>query len=121
MYDYTVVVRSSLPKMHILSLYAFNPTKSGIKSVIAEAAKFADADVCQMAKQITEIRSMLTQGDASNREKNIHNFTPRESSVLLMTQMSNAAIRSVPEYCSSFTASYQDFASVTVATEPPLS
>ncbi|KGG13203.1 MULTISPECIES: response regulator transcription factor [Prochlorococcus] len=52
--------------------------------LLTEAARFADTDVSQMAKQITEIRSMLTQGDASNSKKDstIPNFTPREESVL---------------------------------------
>ncbi len=51
--------------------------------LLAEAARFADADVGQMAKQITEIRSMLTQGDTAHaRDVSLPNFTPRESSVL---------------------------------------
>ncbi len=52
--------------------------------LLAEAARFADTDVGQMARQITEIRSMLTQGEKSASEKNIiiPNFTPREASVL---------------------------------------
>ncbi len=51
--------------------------------LLAEAARFADADVGQMAKQITEIRSMLSHQDAnSGKEVQLHNFTPRESSVL---------------------------------------
>ena len=52
--------------------------------LLAEAARFADTDVSQMAKQITEIRSMLTQGDKNNSKKDlvIPNFTPREESVL---------------------------------------
>ncbi len=52
--------------------------------LLAEAARFADTDVSQMAKQITEIRSMLTQGDANTSKKDliIPNFTPREESVL---------------------------------------
>ena len=51
--------------------------------LLKEAARFADADVGQMAKQITEIKSMLIQGDPSS-SKNIQlpNFTPREASVL---------------------------------------
>ncbi len=51
--------------------------------LLREAARFADADVGQMAKQITEIRSMLTKGEAA-ASKNIElpNFTPREASVL---------------------------------------
>ncbi len=51
--------------------------------LLAEAARFANADVGQMARQITEIRSMLTQGDTSpSRDIAIPNFTPREASVL---------------------------------------
>tara|TARA_Y100001968_G_scaffold51762_1_gene42710 strand:- start:22889 stop:23617 length:729 start_codon:yes stop_codon:yes gene_type:complete len=52
--------------------------------LLAEAARFADTDVGQMARQITEIRSMLSQGDKTPSQKNvlIPNFTPREASVL---------------------------------------
>ncbi len=51
--------------------------------LLAEAAKFADADVGQMARQITEIRSMLTQADSTPaKDIQLHNFTPREASVL---------------------------------------
>ena len=52
--------------------------------LLAEAARFADIDVSQMAKQITEIKSMLTQGEKTLSKKNdlIPNFTPREASVL---------------------------------------
>ena len=51
--------------------------------LLAEAARFADVDVGQMARQITEIRSMLSQGDSSSsRDVLLHNFTPREESVL---------------------------------------
>ncbi len=51
--------------------------------LLAEAARFADADVGQMAKQITEIRSMLTHVDSSSSKENqLPNFTPREASVL---------------------------------------
>ena len=51
--------------------------------LLAEAARFADADMGQMARQITEIRSMLAQGDsAQSSEAPLHNFTPREASVL---------------------------------------
>ena len=52
--------------------------------LLAEAARFADIDVSQMARQITEIRSMLTKGEATPSKKNdlIPNFTPREASVL---------------------------------------
>jgi len=52
--------------------------------LLTEAARFADADVGQMAKQITEIKSMLSHGDKSNsrKDESIPNFTPREASVL---------------------------------------
>ncbi len=51
--------------------------------LLTEAARFADADVGQMAKQITEIRSMLTKGDdTTSKEISLPSFTPRESSVL---------------------------------------
>ena len=51
--------------------------------LLAEAAKFADTDVGQMAKQITEIRSMLSKEEsASSKDVQLHNFTPRENSVL---------------------------------------
>tara|TARA_Y100001968_G_C19316286_1_gene696863 strand:- start:371 stop:1096 length:726 start_codon:yes stop_codon:yes gene_type:complete len=51
--------------------------------LLAEAARFADADVGQMAKQITEIKSMLTQADSKiAKDLELPNFTPRESSVL---------------------------------------
>tara|TARA_Y100001968_G_scaffold261179_1_gene248976 strand:+ start:1389 stop:2117 length:729 start_codon:yes stop_codon:yes gene_type:complete len=52
--------------------------------LLKEAARFADTDVGQMAKQITEIKSMLIQGDSnhSNKDTLIPNFTPREASVL---------------------------------------
>ena len=51
--------------------------------LLAEAARFADADVGQMARQITEIRSLLAHGDtSSSKEMHVHNFTPREASVL---------------------------------------
>jgi len=52
--------------------------------LLTEAARFADADVGQMAKQITEIKSMLSHGGKSNSRKDdsIPNFTPREASVL---------------------------------------
>jgi len=52
--------------------------------LLTEAARFANADVGQMAKQITEIKSMLSHGDKSNSRTNesIPNFTPREASVL---------------------------------------
>ena len=52
--------------------------------LLTEAARFANADVGQMAKQITEIKSMLSHGDKSHSRKDdsIPNFTPREASVL---------------------------------------
>ncbi len=51
--------------------------------LLMEAARFADADVAQMARQITEIRSMLSQGDETpSKETMLHSFTPREASVL---------------------------------------
>jgi len=52
--------------------------------LLAEAARFADADIGAMAKQITEIRSML--GTAGGGRKPVADvkldFTPREASVL---------------------------------------
>ena len=52
--------------------------------LLAEAARFADTDVGQMAKQITEIKSMLTQSESNSSRQDlvIPNFTPREASVL---------------------------------------
>tara|TARA_B100000700_G_scaffold330816_1_gene459244 strand:- start:2009 stop:2782 length:774 start_codon:yes stop_codon:yes gene_type:complete len=51
--------------------------------LLAEAARFADADVGQMARQITEIRSMLGKADdGSIKDKDLPSFTPREASVL---------------------------------------
>jgi len=52
--------------------------------LLTEAARFANADVGQMAKQITEIKSLLSHGDKNNSRKDdsIPNFTPREASVL---------------------------------------
>ncbi|QNG28222.1 response regulator transcription factor [Synechococcus sp. HK01-R] len=53
--------------------------------LLTEAARFADADVGQMARQINEIRSMLT-GSAADAaaaaEAPQLSFTPREASVL---------------------------------------
>ncbi|NDD69871.1 MAG: DNA-binding response regulator, partial [Synechococcaceae bacterium WB9_4xC_028] len=53
--------------------------------LLTEAARFADADVGQMARQINEIRSMLT-GSAADAaaaaEAPELSFTPREASVL---------------------------------------
>ena len=52
--------------------------------LLTEAARFANADVGQMAKQITEIKSMLSHWDKnhSRKDDSIPNFTPREASVL---------------------------------------
>jgi len=51
--------------------------------LLAEAARFADADIGQMAKQITEIRSLLaTGGGKKAAAAPEHVFTPREASVL---------------------------------------
>ena len=52
--------------------------------LLAEAARFADADVGQMARQISEIRSMLsgTSDGASTANRPELSFTPREASVL---------------------------------------
>jgi DNA-binding NarL/FixJ family response regulator len=52
--------------------------------LLAEAARFADADIGQMARQITEIRSMLGGGGGSRggEPEQKHDFTPREASVL---------------------------------------
>ena len=51
--------------------------------LLKEAARFADTDVGQMARQITEIRSMLTQGESSpSKDLELPSFTPREASVL---------------------------------------
>ncbi|MCS5692304.1 response regulator transcription factor [Cyanobium sp. FGCU-6] len=51
--------------------------------LLAEAARFADADIGAMAKQITEIRSMLGTGGAKKAAPDVKlDFTPREASVL---------------------------------------
>ena len=52
--------------------------------LLAEAARFADADIGAMAKQITEIRSMLgTTGGGRKPVADVKlEFTPREASVL---------------------------------------
>jgi DNA-binding NarL/FixJ family response regulator len=51
--------------------------------LLAEAARFADADIGAMAKQITEIRSMLGTGGAKKSVPDVKlDFTPREASVL---------------------------------------
>ncbi len=51
--------------------------------LLAEAARYADADIGQMARQITEIRSLLQQTGARKAAGPVrHTFTPREASVL---------------------------------------
>lgn len=53
--------------------------------LLAEAARFADADFGQLSRQITEIRSLLATGGAKKAEAGAaarHDFTPREASVL---------------------------------------
>jgi DNA-binding NarL/FixJ family response regulator len=51
--------------------------------LLREAARYADTDLGQMAKQITEIRSMLQGGGNKRPGQPVdHAFTPRESSVL---------------------------------------
>ena len=51
--------------------------------LLAEAARFADADIGQMARQITEIRSLLATGGQKQAQVPAeHSFTPREASVL---------------------------------------
>jgi DNA-binding NarL/FixJ family response regulator len=51
--------------------------------LLAEAARFADADIGQIARQITEIRSMLGSGGGKKPAPDVkHDFTPREASVL---------------------------------------
>ncbi|MCX5969515.1 MAG: response regulator transcription factor [Cyanobacteria bacterium] len=51
--------------------------------LLAEAARFADADIGAMAKQITEIRSMLGTGGSRKPVADVKlDFTPREASVL---------------------------------------
>ena len=52
--------------------------------LLKEAAKFADTDVSKMAKQITEIRSMLSNKNTTTAENDVSipSFTPREASVL---------------------------------------
>ena len=53
--------------------------------LLAEAARFADADIGQLMRQITEIRSMLGPGGGSPRKTTSDvklDFTPREASVL---------------------------------------
>jgi DNA-binding NarL/FixJ family response regulator len=51
--------------------------------LLAEAARYADADIGQMARQITEIRSLLQLGGGKKAAAPVrHDFTPREGSVL---------------------------------------
>jgi DNA-binding NarL/FixJ family response regulator len=51
--------------------------------LLAEAARYADADIGQMARQITEIRSLLQTGGSKKGGSPVHHdFTPREASVL---------------------------------------
>jgi DNA-binding NarL/FixJ family response regulator len=51
--------------------------------LLAEAARYADADIGAMARQITEIRSMLGGGGVrKSGAETSHDFTPREASVL---------------------------------------
>jgi DNA-binding NarL/FixJ family response regulator len=51
--------------------------------LLAEAARFADADIGQLARQITEIRSLLASGGQKSAPPPAeHSFTPREASVL---------------------------------------
>ncbi|MFO7627949.1 MAG: response regulator transcription factor [Prochlorococcaceae cyanobacterium] len=51
--------------------------------LLAEAARFADADLGQLSRQITEIRSLLAEGGSKKPSPSVqHNFTPREASVL---------------------------------------
>ncbi|MFM8525178.1 MAG: response regulator transcription factor [Cyanobacteriota bacterium] len=51
--------------------------------LLAEAARYADADIGQMARQITEIRSLLaTGGQRKGAAAPAFEFTPREASVL---------------------------------------
>ena len=51
--------------------------------LLAEAARFADADIGQMARQITEIRSLLGSGGSPRPAAGAAelSFTPREASV----------------------------------------
>ena len=53
--------------------------------LLAEAARFADADLGQLSRQITEIRSLLASGGSprpSSGGNSDLSFTPREASVL---------------------------------------
>ena len=51
--------------------------------LLAEAARFADADIGSMARQISEIRTLLASGGTKKAATPAeHSFTPREASVL---------------------------------------
>ena len=52
--------------------------------LLAEAARFADADIGQLSRQITEIRSLLASGGSAKTGTGSSelSFTPREASVL---------------------------------------
>ncbi len=52
--------------------------------LLAEAARFADADLGQLSRQITEIRSLLASGGSAKPAAGSSDlsFTPREASVL---------------------------------------
>jgi DNA-binding NarL/FixJ family response regulator len=51
--------------------------------LLAEAARFADADIGQLSRQITEIRSLLAGGPRRSEASDVKlDFTPREASVL---------------------------------------
>jgi len=52
--------------------------------LLAEAARFADADMGSMARQISEIRTLLATGGNAKKAPTPaeHSFTPREASVL---------------------------------------
>jgi len=79
--------------------------------LLAEAARFADADIGQMARQITEIRTLLADGGRpATAEPVQHDFTPREASVLQLVaeglmnkeiaRQLDTSIRNVEKYVS---------------------
>ena len=79
--------------------------------LLQEAARFADADIGQMAKQITEIRSMLGTGGVKKQAPALaFDFTPREASVLQLVaeglmnkeiaRQLDTSIRNVEKYVS---------------------
>ena len=79
--------------------------------LLAEAARFADADIGSMARQISEIRTLLATGNSPRATTPAeHSFTPREASVLqlvaegLMTKeiarRLETSIRNVEKYVS---------------------